>query len=117
MTSEAGVIPKRRRTSAEIEQIVSEFEGSGLKRTEFCRRQGMTLGTLNRYLKRMHGDANPGAIQGGLVAVELAGERAAGNRESGSGLAVVLSSGRWIAINAGFDAPTLQRVVQALETM
>ena len=115
MTSEAGTISQKRRTSAEIEQIVSEFEGSGLNRSEFCRRHGMAWGTLNGYLKRMRGEASGGSVSGGLVAVELAETRTARNHESGSGLAVVLSSGRWIAVNTGFDVPTLQRIVQALE--
>src|SRR5260370_23344557 len=40
---------------AEIEQIVCEFESSGLNRSQFCRRQGLTLGVLNRYLQRRAG--------------------------------------------------------------
>jgi hypothetical protein len=33
---------RRRRGRAEIEQIVAEFTSSGLTRTEFCRRYGMS---------------------------------------------------------------------------
>jgi len=49
---------QRRRGRAEIEQMVAEFTGSSLTRTEFCRRHGMSLGTLNRYLnqRREQGD-------------------------------------------------------------
>jgi len=47
-------VGKRRRTPAEIERIVCEFESSGLNRSQFCRRQGLTLGALNRYLQRRH---------------------------------------------------------------
>jgi hypothetical protein len=32
-------------------------------------------------------------------------------------LAVVLKSGREVAVSAGFDAATLQRLVEVLETM
>jgi len=35
MTSEPGVAEKRRRTAAQIEQIVREFENSGLNRSQF----------------------------------------------------------------------------------
>lgn len=48
------MVEKRRRTPAEIEQIVSGFESSGLNRSQFCRGQGLTLGVLNRYLQRRH---------------------------------------------------------------
>lgn len=72
MTDEQGVVRKSRRAPAEIEQIVSEFEVSGLNRSQFCRRQGLTLGTLNRYLKRLRAGSNCGASTAALLAVELA---------------------------------------------
>jgi len=109
MTTEAGIVPKRRRTAAEIEQVVREFEDSGLNRSQFCRREGLALITLNRYLKRVRGEQ---VSSGGLVAVEIGG----GTHEGG-GLAVVLSGGRRIEVGAGFDASLLRRLVQALETM
>ncbi|MGA9206536.1 MAG: hypothetical protein WB347_01970 [Terriglobales bacterium] len=111
------VAVQRRRGPAEIEQLVAEFVQSGLRRSEFCRRHGMTLGTLNRYLKRMRGEGENGGTTGGLVAVELAGTRLAVGRESGGGLAVVLGGGRRIEVGAGFDAPTLERLVGLLEKM
>jgi hypothetical protein len=43
----------RRRTPAEIQQIVSEFKSGELTQKEFCRRQGLTLSTLGRYLSRV----------------------------------------------------------------
>jgi hypothetical protein len=65
MDDQTGVTTQRR-TRAEIEQIVAEFAGSGLNRTEFCRRQHMSLGTLNRYLQRpaagQDGDAHAGLV-------------------------------------------------------
>jgi hypothetical protein len=103
----------RRRTRSEIEQIAAEFAGSGLNRTEFCRRQRMSWGTLNRYLRlREHG-----AADGGLVAVELAGTKGVTEHDSGCGLALVLSRGRRIEVGTGFDGPTLQRLISLLEKM
>jgi hypothetical protein len=117
MTDEQGVLRKgRRRTPAEIEQIVSEFQSSGLNRTQFCRRQGLTLGVLNRYLKRLGAACDTGATSNRVVAVELAGKKLGGERADGCDLAVVLASGRRIAVGAGFDAVTLRRLVQLLET-
>lgn len=118
MTDEQSVVRNSRRTPAEIEQIVSEFEASGLNRTQFCRRRGLTLGTLSRYQKRLSVGSSHGASGAALVAVELAQRGNAGAEPAaGWGLAVVLASGRRIAVGVGFDATTLQRLVQVLETM
>ena len=51
------------------------------------------------------------------MAVELAGKKQWAESGGSCGLAVVLSKGRRIAVSAGFDAATLERVVQVLETM
>jgi hypothetical protein len=117
MSDEQVVARKGRRTAAEIEQIVSEYESSGLNRSQFCRGRGLTLGVLNRYLKRMQAAANGGAIGDGLVAVEWGGKKLGAERAGSCGLAVVLRSGREIAVSVGFDSATLQRLVEELERM
>ena len=117
MSDETGVtVQQPRRTRTEIAQIVTQFADSGLNRTEFCRRHGMSLGTLNRHLKRMRQGSTRRTGEG-LVAVELAGGKLANDCHGGCGLAVVLSGGRRIEVSAGFDAPTLQRLIVLLETM
>jgi len=105
----------RRRTLAEIEQIVSEFKSSGLNQIQFCQRQGLTLSTLGRYLKRLRPSNE--ATSRGLVTVELAVKKFDAEHAGGCGLSVIVASGRRIAVEAGFDATTLQRLVQVLETM
>jgi hypothetical protein len=117
MSNEKDAVRKGRRTAIEIEQIVSEYESSGLNRSQFCRGHGLTLGVLNRCLRRLRAASDGGASGDGLVAVELAGKKLGVERASSCGLAVVLRSGRKIAVSPGFDAATLQRVVQVLETM
>jgi hypothetical protein len=97
--------------------MVAEFTGSSLTRTEFCRRHGMSLGTLNRYLKQRREGADAGEAHSGLIAVELAGTKLATDYDVGCDLAVVLSRGRKIEVGAGFDGPTLQRLVNLLEKM
>jgi hypothetical protein len=106
---------RRRRTSAEIQQIVSEFKSGELTQKEFCRRQGLTLSTLGRYLSR--GRASSEANNRGLVAVELAVKKGGGKACGGCGLSVMVASGRRIVVEAGFDAASLQRLVQVLERM
>jgi len=117
MTSEPGVAEKRRRTAAEIEQIVRGFENSGLNRSQFCRQQGLTLGVLNRWLRRQQAGGCGGGSRDGLIAVELAGKTRDAEPLASCGLAVVAGRGRRIAVSAGFDAATLQRLVHVLETM
>jgi len=114
MNEKTGETVQRRRTPAEIEEIVAGFAKSGLNRTEFCQGQRMSLGTLNRYLQRK---ADRGAVDGGLVAVELAGAKLTTDRSSACNLGVVLTRGRKIEVGVGFDAPTLQRLVHLLEKM
>jgi hypothetical protein len=105
----------RRRTPAEIQQIVSEFKSGELTQIEFCRRQGLTLSTLGRYLSRVR--ASSEASNRGLVAVELAIKKGGAEPSGGCGLSVSVGSGRRIVVEAGFDAATLQRLVQVLERM
>jgi hypothetical protein len=106
---------RRRRTPGEIQQIISEFKSGELTQKEFCRRQGLTLSTLGRYLSR--GRASSEASNRGLVAVELAVKKGGAKASGGCGLSVSVGSGRRIVVEAGFDVATLQRLVQVLERM
>lgn len=105
----------RRRTSAEIKQIVSEFKSGELTQKEFCRRRGLTLSTFGRYLSWAR--ASSEASNRGLVAVELGIKKDGAEASGGCGLSVSVGSGRRIVVEAGFDAATLQRLVQVLERM
>ena len=110
-------IRRPRRGAGAIQQLVREFVDSGLKQSEFCRSRGIALNTLKRYLKR-HGEAgNASCDFSGLVAVELAAVNPARRQAGESGLAVVVGSCRRIEVGAGFDAPTLARLVAVLERL
>ena len=75
MSGETGVVV-RRRGRAEIAQVASSYRSSGLGRSEFCRRHGLALSTLNRHLQRQfEEDArrdNDVVGRGALVEVKLA---------------------------------------------
>lgn len=45
-------MPGRRRTPAEIENIVTQFHTSGLSRREFAKRHDIGVGSLDRWLQR-----------------------------------------------------------------
>ncbi len=100
-----------RRTRAEGDQLVAEYEASGLSRQEFCRKQAVSLSTLNRYRKRR----SPGepASDGRWVRVELFGANQADGSGPGNELGVVLPGGRLIEVKRGFDADTLGQLEQA----
>jgi transposase-like protein len=117
--SEEQVIPvrHRRRSSAEIRQLVEEFVQSGLRQSEFCRRRGVVLNTLKRYLKQDRKVQRVGAGCAALVAVEVAAPGPTQPRKPDSILAVVLRSGRRIEVGASFDAATLARLVSVLERL
>ena len=103
---------KRRRSRAEIEQLVAEYEASGLGRTVFCQQRGLSLSTLSRYRRWQQQTTGEAAGGKSWLTVEVSGN-AAGERASG--LAVVLAGGRRIEIGRGFDADTLQRLLAVVE--
>jgi transposase-like protein len=110
---------QRRRSRAEVEQLVDAFKVSGLRRREFCLKHGVVVGTLDFWRKRRREEQGPvasnpartqnGAARARLVAVELAGTA------TSSRLAVVLSRGRRVEVSEGFDVATLERLLAVLE--
>ena len=113
MDEQAQVVEgKRRRSRAEAEQLLAEYETSGLGRMEFCRQHKVSLATLDRYRKRRQ--AQGGAAGSRWLAVEVSSASVAGNGIA-SGLAVMLPCGRRIDVGCGFDASTLERLLSVLE--
>lgn len=122
---------QERRSRMETEQLLDAFEASGLRRREFCVKRGIALGTLDFWRKRRRlergtvadtsqaktdVEARAKGPSSRLVAVEIAG-LAEGTRTQTSvgGLAVVVSRGRRIEVTRGFDAATLERLLDVLE--
>jgi len=108
---------RRRRTHAEIQQLVAEFVSSGMLRSQFCRSRGLSFGTLDRHLKkqRWKRKSRRASSPGRLVPVELAARKSPTLHELSCGLAVVLSGGRRIEVHPDFDTNTFERLVSALE--
>ena len=113
--SEAGLevaLRGRRRSRAEAEQLVREYEASGLTRQAFCAGRGLSVTALDKYRRRLCRATQTG--EGRLVPVEvLAGRSAAAS--SGSALWVELANGRRIGVGSGFDAAALRLLLQVLE--
>lgn len=96
-----------RRSPAEWAGIVEEYQQSGKKRTVFCVERGVSVKTLDYYLRKQRV-----AVQAPprLLPVELVSSP--GND---SMLRVELANGRRIVVGAGFDTALLQRLVAVLE--
>jgi hypothetical protein len=108
---------RRRRTRAEVRQLVAEFVDSGMRRSEFCHSRGLSFSTLDRHLRkrRWKGKTRGARADGQLLPVELAIRKLPAEREPSCGLAVMLSGGRRIEVQRNFDGQTLERLVSALE--
>jgi hypothetical protein len=100
--------PRGRRSAEEVRRLVSEFGTSGMKRSEFCRARGLSLGTLQRHLKRARQKVKPTPR---LVPVELAGNAT----PRATAIAVVVGRDRRIEVRPGFDARTLEELIVVLE--
>ena len=113
MNEEQVCAVRRRRSRQEVEQVVAEYESSGLSRIEFCRERGVALSTLGRYRRRRERQAPTGS--NALLAVEVSGGAPAPVAAMGSALAVVLRGGRRIEVGRGFDTGALEQLVRVLE--
>ena len=98
---------------------MAEFVSSGMGRSEFCQSRGLSLGTLDRHLKkrRWKRKTRNAPAEGKLVPVELAIRKPPAEQPSSCGLAVLLSGGRRIEVQRDFDVHTLERLVSVLERM
>ena len=119
MSGETGVVV-RRRGRAEIARVAGSYRASGLGRSEFCRRHGLALSTLNRHLQRQfEEDAcrdSDVVGRGALVEVKLADVVSpVSSLDRAASLKVLLSNGRRVEVGDGFDDQTLRRLVAALE--
>ena len=98
-----------RRSQAEAECLVRDFEQSGLRRKAFCEARGVALHTLD-YYRHLERTRRVGTPVTELLPVELIGAP----RTCG-GLRVELANGRRVIVEEGFDVSVLKQLVAALE--
>ena len=114
------VVPEfRRRSRAEGQRLVSEFEQSGMRRKEFCAAHGLSMHTLDAWRRRIAGSGSDEKI----VPVEIVEDRRSGmgseHAESvlrNGQFRVVLAHGLRIEVDPGFDAAELRRLIAALDS-
>jgi hypothetical protein len=119
MSGEAGVVVQRR-DRAEIVRVASLYRASGLGRSEFCRRHGMALSTLNRHLQKQFQEVdrpdNDDDGRSPLVEVELAASvNPVRTVDRDCALTLLLFNGRRVEVDEGFNDETLRRLVAVLE--
>jgi hypothetical protein len=107
-----------RRSRAEADRLVSEFEQSGLRRKQFCTARGLSVHSLDAWRRRVTQSGSPEKI----VPVEIIEDRGAGlgsmrtgNLVRGGQFRVVLAQGLLIEVEPGFDAAELRRLIAALD--
>ena len=107
----------KRRTRAEVQQLVAEFVSSGMGRSEFCQSRDLSLSTLDRHLRKLRWKRRrkPISSAGRLVPVKLAARKSPKPHEPSCGLAVVLPGGRRIEVHPDFDTSTFERLMGILE--
>src|SRR5580704_7784780 len=114
MNGKQEVQMRRRRSRKEVERLAIEFEASGLRLMEFCRKHGLPPSTLQRQLKRQS-LGHIQAKQDNRLVVAFAGTNGSKDARGASALRVVLSGGRRIEVWPDFDSGTLERLLIVLE--
>ena len=94
-----------RRSAEEVQRLLDEYRQSGEGRTEYCRRQGIPVTTLDYYLRRHSLKTRPR-----LARVKLTPSGAAGS------FALVLPNGRRIETNWNFRDADLARLIRIVDS-
>jgi hypothetical protein len=112
MTEIGEVSVRKRRSRQEIKQLVAEFETSGLRRSEFCHKHNLALGTLQRGLRRRRVEVAGQSEGKRLVEVKVAGIQGNG---SGAGTCPVAKALSMIRAGSGADCTGRWALASELE--
>jgi hypothetical protein len=93
-----------RRSAEEIQRLLDEYRQSGEGRTEYCRRRGIPVTTLDYYLRRQSLKTRPR-----LARVKLTPSGAAGS------FTLLLPNGRRIESGWNFGDADLARLIRVAE--
>lgn len=90
-------------TAEQRQRVVADFEKSGLSRRDYCARQRLSVNTLDNWRRK-------GKAATKFVRVDVTQPRQHHGR-----LTLVLTNGRRIETDAGFDEQELTRLIHAAE--
>ena len=102
------------RSAKEVEQIVVDFERSGLNRREYCARRGIAIPTLDLYRRRVRSNRTSRDLVPNLVRVKIG--KTATPAPAGGGtqdsFALVLANGRRIETSWNFSDDAMTRLIR-----
>ena len=109
---------RRNRTQSEGEELIAEYVESGMTQRAFCEREGISVGTLAYWLRKVgRAETDEGAGHAGLVEVQLIDEgepRVAMGCER-PGYEIILPGERCLRVPPGFDADEVAVLLSVLE--
>ena len=100
---------RRRRSRAEIAELIAAYRQSAQKQREFCRQRGIGLSTLQNYLRRERSNGQP---KQRLLEVEVVPKATAGASQA---LEILAPNGYRVMVVARFETEDLFRLLQVLE--
>jgi transposase-like protein len=109
---------RRNRTQIEGEELIAEYVESGMTQCEFCELEGISVGTLAYWLRKVGNTGmDEGAGRASLVEVQLIndGEPRVANEYERPGYEIILSGERCLRIPPGFDADEVAVLITVLE--
>jgi hypothetical protein len=98
-----------RRNPEEVEHLLDEYKRTEMTRAEFCRQQGVSIYTLDYYLRRQVSKAKPR-----FARVRLA---AAAPTIASCNFTLTLCNGRRIESGWNFDDAMLARLIRIAEEL
>src|SRR5690348_291831 len=96
----------RRRSAEEVQQLVQQYQASGLSQREFSQQTGIKLSTLGRYVRQA---GRPEAPQQ-LIRVNVQAPA-----EPDTGFVLMLGNGRRIASGWEFCDTALAKLIRVVE--
>jgi hypothetical protein len=113
--SQAGA-ERRRRSRVEVEELVAEYQASGLTRDAFCQQRDLSVAALDKYRRRVQKWSR--SCAGSMLPVEVVSSTVRDSHRDAGGdgvLVVALRGGCRIEVRPGFDAGTLERLLTVLD--
>jgi hypothetical protein len=102
--------PRDERKEQQWRRWMRTWRASGLSVAAFCARQGLSAASFYAWRRELE---RRDAEQPAFVPVRLVGSEVPS--AGGAPVEIVLGAGRTVRVAAGFDAPTLRRVLAVLE--
>lgn len=105
----------QKRTAEEVERMLKGYEGSGLSRQQYCRREGIPVTTLDYYRQRSSRKAAAAGKRAASKLVEVKVEAA--TVETRSVFRLVLANGRHIESDWNFGDGEMARLIRIAEAV